>query len=84
MRHESSFLRDILSACQKIEAIVARTSEALFLKDEVSPAAVLHHLTVIGESLRCGTGSCMPTSTWTGRSSGTRPSTTFPNLGGRL
>jgi uncharacterized protein with HEPN domain len=51
MRHESSFLRDILSACQKIEAIVAATSEELFLKDEVLPAAVLHHLTVIGEAI---------------------------------
>jgi len=38
MRHESSFLRDILSACQKIEAIVAAISEDSFLKDEVLPA----------------------------------------------
>ena len=51
MRHESSFLRDMLSACQKIEAIVAATSEDSFLKDEVLPAAVLHHLTVIGEAI---------------------------------
>lgn len=51
MRHESSFLRDILSACNKIEAIVAATTEAAFLKDEVRPAAVLHHLTVIGETI---------------------------------
>jgi hypothetical protein len=27
MRHEPSFLKDILSACRKIEAIVAATSE---------------------------------------------------------
>src|SRR5450432_2038719 len=51
MRHEPSFLKDILSACRKIEAIVAATSEDLFLKDEVFPAAVLHHLTVIGEAI---------------------------------
>jgi uncharacterized protein with HEPN domain len=43
MRHEPSFLKDILSACRKIEAIVAATSEDSFLKDEVLPAAVLHH-----------------------------------------
>jgi uncharacterized protein with HEPN domain len=51
MRHEPSFLKDILSACRKIEAIVAATSEDSFLKDEVLPAAVLHHLTVIGEAI---------------------------------
>lgn len=51
MRHEASFLRDILSACDKIEAIVTTTTEAAFLKDEVRPAAVLHHLTVIGEAI---------------------------------
>ena len=47
MRHEPSFLKDIDSACSKIEAIVATNSEDVFLKDEVLPAAVLHHLTVI-------------------------------------
>jgi uncharacterized protein with HEPN domain len=51
MRHEPSFLKDILSACRKIEAIVAATKEGSFLKDEVLPAAVLHHLTVIGEAI---------------------------------
>lgn len=51
MRHEPSFLKDILSACRKIEAIVAATSEDAFLKDEVSSAAVLHHLAVIGEAI---------------------------------
>lgn len=51
MRHESSFLKDILSACLRIDAIVAATSEELFLKDEVLTAAVLHHLTVIGEAI---------------------------------
>ena len=51
MRREPSFLKDILSACRKIEAIVAATNEDTFLKDEVLPAAVLHHLTVIGEAI---------------------------------
>jgi uncharacterized protein with HEPN domain len=51
MRHEPSFLKDILSACRKIQAIVAATSEVTFLRDEVLPAAVLHHLTVIGEAI---------------------------------
>ena len=51
MRHEPSFLKDIISACSKIEAIVAATDEEAFLSDEVLPAAVLHHLTVIGEGI---------------------------------
>lgn len=51
MRHEASFLKDILAAARKIEAITAASSEALFLSDDVLPAAVLHHLTVIGEAI---------------------------------
>jgi len=51
MRHEPSFLKDILSACRKIAAIVASADEEKFLRDEVLPAAVLHHLTVIGEAI---------------------------------
>jgi uncharacterized protein with HEPN domain len=51
MRHEASFLRDIFNACSKIEAITAATPEGSFLSDEVLPAAVLHHLTVIGEAM---------------------------------
>ncbi|MEO8594135.1 MAG: HepT-like ribonuclease domain-containing protein [Candidatus Solibacter sp.] len=51
MRHESAFLKDIVSACRKIEAIVATTNEASFLADEILPAAVLHHLAVIGEAI---------------------------------
>lgn len=51
MRHEPSFLKDILSACRKIESIVDATSEDLFLRDEVLPAAVLHHLMVIGDAI---------------------------------
>jgi uncharacterized protein with HEPN domain len=51
MRHEPSFRKDILSACRKIEAIAAASSGAAFLRDEVMPAAVLHHLPVIGEAI---------------------------------
>ncbi len=51
MRREPSFLKDILSSCRKIEAIVRATNEDSFLKDEILPAAVLHHLTVIGEAI---------------------------------
>src|SRR4051812_45814486 len=51
MRREPSFLKDILSACGKIESIAAATSQEAFLKDEVLPAAVLHHLAVIGEAI---------------------------------
>jgi uncharacterized protein with HEPN domain len=43
MRHEASFLKDILTT--------AATSEASFQNDEVLPAAVLHHLTAIGEAI---------------------------------
>lgn len=51
MRHEQSFLQDIVTACSKIESIVEGLSEDSFLQDEVRPAAVLHHLTVIGEAI---------------------------------
>jgi uncharacterized protein with HEPN domain len=51
MRHEASFLKDILSACRKVQAIVAMSDEVSFLSNEVLPAAVLHHLTVIGEAV---------------------------------
>jgi uncharacterized protein with HEPN domain len=50
-RRDSSFLKDILVACGKVEAIVASAPEAKFLSDEVLQAAVLHHLTVIGEAV---------------------------------
>lgn len=52
MRHEPSFLKDVLSARRKIDAIVAATNEDEFLKDEVLPAAVLHHLTVAADHRR--------------------------------
>ena len=51
MRRELSFLKDVLSACQGIDAIVAATCEDQFRTDEVLTAAVLHHLTVIGEAI---------------------------------
>ena len=50
-RRDSSFLKDILEASRKIEAIVSTTSEAAFPSDEILQAAVLHHLTVIGEAM---------------------------------
>jgi uncharacterized protein with HEPN domain len=50
-RRDSSFLNDILDATRKIETIVAAASEELFLGDEILQAAVLHHLTVIGEAI---------------------------------
>ena len=49
-RRDESFLNDILVATGKIETIVATTSEKSFLADEILQAAVLHHLTVIGEA----------------------------------
>jgi len=51
MRDEASYLKDILVACLRIDSIVSSTSEASFIKDEVRTAAVLHHLTVIGEAI---------------------------------
>ena len=51
MRHEAAFLRDILNAASKIQTIIAAATEQSFLNDEVLPAAVLHHLTVIGEAI---------------------------------
>jgi len=51
MRREPSFLKDILAACIKIESIVEGSTEETFLADEIRTAAVLHHLTVIGEAI---------------------------------
>ena len=50
MRHDASFLNDILNSARKIEAAVSSTSEQAFFGNEVLQAAVLHHLTVIGEA----------------------------------
>jgi uncharacterized protein with HEPN domain len=51
MRHDASFLNDILAAAGKIQAITFATSKDLFFGDDVLQAAVLHHLTVIGEAI---------------------------------
>ena len=51
IRRDSSFLTDILEATGRIEDIVATTSEQAFLGDAIRQAAVLHHLTVIGEAM---------------------------------
>jgi uncharacterized protein with HEPN domain len=51
IRRDSSFLKDVQDAAGKIESTIAATSENSFLADEVSQAAVLHHLTVIGEAI---------------------------------
>jgi uncharacterized protein with HEPN domain len=42
---------DITEAARRIEAIVATTSENSFFSEEVLQAAVLHHLTVMGEAI---------------------------------
>jgi uncharacterized protein with HEPN domain len=44
--------KTFLVASKKIEAITAATTEQRFLGDEVPPAAILHHLTVIGEAIK--------------------------------
>jgi uncharacterized protein with HEPN domain len=51
IRRDASFLSDILEATRRIEAIVVATSEQSFLSDAILQAAVLHHLTVIGEAI---------------------------------
>ncbi len=50
MQREVSYLKDLLLAARKIEGIVASRNRAEFLRDEIAQAAVLHHLTVIGEA----------------------------------
>jgi uncharacterized protein len=82
MRGEPSFLKDILSACRKSEAIVAATREDFCLKGDVLPPAVLHHRTVIGEavsSLSAELRARHPDGSF-----GMRPSTTFPHSAGRF
>jgi len=44
-------LKDALVAGQRIESIVSGISEESFFQDEIRQAAILHHLTVIGEAL---------------------------------
>ncbi len=50
MQREVSYLKDLLLAARKIESIIASRKRAEFLRDEIAQAAVLHHLTVIGEA----------------------------------
>ena len=50
-RSDGSFLNDALVACQKIESIISGVSEQAFFRDEIRQAAILHHITVIGEAL---------------------------------
>jgi uncharacterized protein with HEPN domain len=40
-----------MEAARKIASIIAATSEDSFLANEILQAAVLHHLTVIGEAI---------------------------------
>ena len=59
MRHEASYLKDILYAAHRIEAIVVAKSREEFFKSDESQAAVLHHLTIIGEAVnRLSPGLC--------------------------
>jgi hypothetical protein len=69
MRHEVSFRKDILLALSQDLSDFEATSEEAFRKDEVLPAFVLHHLTVIGDvpfyrlranKLRCAASSTRP------------------------
>jgi uncharacterized protein with HEPN domain len=47
----NSTLAHAVNASRKIETITASTPEEAFLCGEILPAAVLHHLTVIGEAI---------------------------------
>lgn len=51
MRHEASFLKDILAAAKKVESITAAANEESFAANEILPAAVLHRITVIGKAV---------------------------------
>jgi hypothetical protein len=74
MRHEASFLKDILNACSKIEAITAATSEGSE-RDRRSHQPVVagtqgatHLQCHGGRSWPCATGLSTPISIWTRRS----------------
>jgi uncharacterized protein with HEPN domain len=59
MRHEASYLKDILLAARRIEAIVTTKSREEFFRNDESQAAVLHHLTITGEAAnRLSPGLC--------------------------
>jgi uncharacterized protein with HEPN domain len=51
LRGDSSFLTDIAVGARKILGIVEGLEEQSFYRDELRQAAVLHHLTVIGEAV---------------------------------
>ena len=51
LRGDPSFLTDIAVGGRKILAIVEGLEEQSFYRDELRQAAVLHHLTVIGEAV---------------------------------
>mgnify|MGYP001110058773 CR=1 FL=1 len=50
MRPERLYLQDILDACDAIERFLSRTTEPLFMQDELVQSAVLQKLIVIGEA----------------------------------
>ena len=50
MRRDRALLDDMIEAAASIGAIAAQTNFKRLLPDEVPKAAILHHLTVIGEA----------------------------------
>ena len=50
MRREAALLDDIVQHCDEILLIVSEAAREEIQSDAVSQAAVLHHLTVIGEA----------------------------------
>jgi len=50
MRRDRALLDDMIEAAASIGAIVAETNYHGLLSDEVRKAAILHHLSVIGEA----------------------------------
>jgi uncharacterized protein with HEPN domain len=50
MRREPAFLNDIFVSCSRILSMMQGVSQAELLGNDVLQAALLHHLTVIGEA----------------------------------
>ena len=50
MRRDPALIEDILDAAAKIATIVASTTREAIETDDLRQAAVLHHLSVIGEA----------------------------------
>jgi len=50
MRREPAFLKDIFLSCSRILSMMRGVSQADLLGNDVLQAALLHHLTVIGEA----------------------------------